>query len=67
MTKEPRIPLSLFPTEVDISKAIVMEHLFPAARILGMIELFVCLYAYLGGADNIGGWANLNVVELLNC
>jgi hypothetical protein len=52
---------------VDISKAIVMEHLFPAAKILGMIKLFVCLYAYLGGADNIGGWANLNIEELLKC
>jgi hypothetical protein len=67
MPEESRIILSLYPTEVDIASAIIGEHLLPASKALRMIELFVCLYAYLGGPDGNGGWASLNVVALLNC
>lgn len=67
MEDEPRIFLSLFPTEVDIASGIVAEHLVPAAKKLGIIELFVCLYEYLGGRENTGGWTDLNVQDLLRC
>jgi hypothetical protein len=50
--------------EVDIASAVITEHLVPAAKKLRIIELFICLYAYLGGKNNAGGWAMLNVVDL---
>jgi hypothetical protein len=47
MADEPRIILSLYPTEVDIASAVITEHLVPAVKKLKMIELFVCLFVCL--------------------
>jgi hypothetical protein len=69
MDEEPRVFLSLYPTEIDIALAILGEHLLPAAKKLRMIELFLCLYGYFGGSDDLGGWCKLDVckLELSNC